>query len=376
MVEYVFYPMSIENMNLYPNAVRSNSKYIYNANGVQGSGFYSTAKRDKKVTYEVEFFKSEGNLKETGYKFISNVDYTGFYIEKEKVNENDIINWLFGFTKVVFEFYETDKTVTGLGYVFRKGWGGKGYYRDKQVQSSNEGMQLKDMYVSPSINELGYKHGEFFCWDNKQGYYRLKPQNASREDIVKFLFGTELSVFPAYIASKTCFNNIPGYVFQNRDGKIGYHKEIQDCSDDTTTIHSWFKQIEKLDETSRELQRTLKEKNSEIQKLSLGLIQKEKAIEAMTKEKEIAFKVSKQVVNTLQQELKLAKSTIDEKDTVIKELEGVVQSLMHGQSSSFVETCELLRQQLQEKEKHISWLLTQLSKQTAVRVHEANLIDL
>jgi hypothetical protein len=376
MVEYVFYPMSIENMHSYPNAVRSISKYTYNANGVQGSGFYSTAKRDKKVTYEVEFFKSEGNLKETGYKFISNVDYTGFYIEKEKVNENDIINWLFGFTKVVFEFYETDKTVTGLGYVFRKGWGGKGYYRDKQVQSSNEGMQLKDMYVSPSINELGYKHGEFFCWDNKQGYYRLKPQNASREDIVKFLFGTELSVFPAYIASKTCFNNIPGYVFQNRDGKIGYHKEIQDCSDDTTTIHSWFKQIEKLDETSRELQRTLKEKNSEIQKLSLGLIQKEKAIEAMTKEKEIAFKVSKQVVNTLQQELKLAKSTIDEKDTVIKELEGVVQSLMHGQSSSFVETCELLRQQLQEKEKHISWLLTQLSKQTAVRVHEANLIDL
>jgi hypothetical protein len=40
-------------------------------------------------------------------------------------------------------------------------------------------------------------------------------------------------------------------------------------------------------------------------------------------------------------------------------------------------TCDLLRQQLEEKDKHIAWLLTQVSqKQSSVRCQEVSLIDL
>jgi hypothetical protein len=38
--------------------------------------------------------------------------------------------------------------------------------------------------------------------------------------------------------------------------------------------------------------------------------------------------------------------------------------------------CDLLRQQLLEKDKHIAWLLTQVSKHTSVEPQEANIIDM
>ena len=404
MVEYMFYPMNNGNMNSYPYAIRKTSLYTYNVNGARGSGFYRS-KRSKNETNDVDFFKSKGNLLEMGYKLIATVDYTGLYIEKENVDENDVVNNLFGYghTRVVFEFYETNKTVSGLGYVFRQGWNGKGYYLDKPT-NFKEVIPLKDMYVSLSLSELGYKHGEFWC--GKQGYYRIKPQNPTKEDIVKLLF-IKQSVFPSYIASRTCFHNIPGYVFQNKASNLGYHKEVQDCNNDIDMILAWFKEIEKSAETSSKIESSLQEKNSEIQRLSLALNQKDKQIEAMnkekdaavkvsqnlsltldqkeklieaiTKEKETAFSVSQKVINTLQQDVELAKSTIVEKDLIIQDLEGVVQSLLDKQGSAprhQCDTCEILNQQLQEKDKHIAWLLTQVSTQTTVRTQETNLIDL
>ena len=375
MVEYYFYPMSHENMTSYPYVVKGTAVYAYSAKGPQGSGFYSSMKPCKKGTDDSTFFKSSGNLLEVGYNSIVTTDYTGLYIEKNKINENDIINRLFGFTKVVFEFFETEKTVSGLGYVYRQGWNGKCYYLDKPG-SLKERIGLKDVYASLSLSDLGYKHGTFGC--DKQGYYRIKPKNPAKEDIVKLLFSSP-SMLPDYIASKKYFHGIPGYVFTTHDDKLGYHKDTQDCTDDTCIIHSWFKEIEKCAEASNTAQRTIKEKDREIQKLSVSLNDKQQQLEAITKEKETAFSASKKVVNTLQRELEEAKETITEKDEMIQQLEGVIHSLMNEQpviSKSTCDVCDSLRQQLQEKEKHISWLLTQVSQQSPIRCQEVNLIDL
>ena len=403
MVEYYFYPMSDANMASYPYVIKSSSVYAYSATGPQGPGFYSSMKHFKKVNDALPFYRSNGNLLEVGYNSIVTTDYTGLYIEKSRIDENDIINKLFGYTKVVLEFFETEKTVSGLGYVYRHGWNGKCYYLDKPG-GPQERAQLKDVHMSPSLSELGYKHGSF--WGDKQGYYRVKPQHPTTEDIVKLLFVSP-SLLPAYFASEKRFHKIPGYTFKSHNYKLGYHRDVQDCTNDIDIIHSWFKEIEKCAEASNTAQRTITEKDHEIQKLSVSLNDKEKELAAIAKEKETAFTASKKTVSTLQQELEAAKGTIKEKETafsaskqvvitlqqeleevkgeitkkdeMIQELEAVINSLVNEQPTTSKSTCDLcdaLRQQLQEKDKQISWLLTQVTQQSMIRREEVNLIDL
>lgn len=72
-------------------------------------------------------------------------------------------------------------------------------------------------------------------------------------------------------------------------------------------------------------------------------------------------------------ETHIAKRTFDDK---LKTNTGTPVNQKSNKKEGVCEMCKLLHQQLQEKDKHITWLLTQVSQQPQPKCEEVSLIDL
>lgn len=233
MTEYTIYTYPIERLYCYPIDVEG---YSFTTTE-QGKG-YLRQRYVRKGNTTLDFYKTEQTLLEMGLKMFSIGASAFLYVRKDIVVNSHFIDHMFAKCKRSAVFYETENAISALGYVFRNGPFGRGYYLDTPSKKSKE-----HFYHSKSIKELGYTFVNEF--DGKSGYIILDPQRGAK-DVIQELFTRETipkSLFPPYLSSSIFAGHVDGYKFTTKEGKMGYYKDDDAYKIDTNIMTQWFSRL-------------------------------------------------------------------------------------------------------------------------------------
>lgn len=254
MTEFYFYRFNNSNVSDFPTKI---SCFTYTDN-TSAKGYYKN--KGSRCPKMLPFYHTAKNVEQMGFNQIQIGDINGFYITKDKLVTSefieDLCKFISGEKRQILEFFPTSQSISNLGYAFKTGGNGTGYYRNLSCS-----YQHPEFISSKSLSELGYL---FTQLKGVSGYIRVQPVNIDNTDVVRVLFGQRNThTMPDCFPCPSFQGEVPEYVFKTDGNTLGYFKSSNKTDVDLITL--WFNKIITISKSENELKASLQKAKTTIQ---------------------------------------------------------------------------------------------------------------